>query len=64
MFIIPLSVFHTLFKNLARKIQDLLDELEASKQSPIAGLERFAKAPFGSFGVGKRCHPATGPEDI
>ena len=40
-----------------KAIQDLLDELETSKQSPVTRLECLAAAPLGSFRDGERCHP-------
>ena len=47
-----------------KAIQDLLDELEASKQKPVARLERSPKTPLGSFRGGERCDSGTGSEDI
>jgi hypothetical protein len=47
-----------------KAIQDLLDELEASKQSRLRALERSPKTPLGSFRAGEHCNSATGPEDI
>ena len=45
-------------------IQDLLDELEASKRSRLPRLECFAETPFGSLRGWKRCDSATGPENL
>src|ERR1700730_18998843 len=47
-----------------KAIQDMLDELEASKAKPVARLECSAKTSLGSFRGCKHHDSATGPEDI
>src|SRR5580693_1840150 len=47
-----------------KAIQDLLDELEASKQSRLRAWSRAAKTPRGSLGAGKRCDSSACSEDI
>src|ERR1700730_15641400 len=44
-------------KAATEAIQDLLDQLEASKQRPVARLERTPMAPVSSLRGWKRCHP-------
>ena len=47
-----------------KAIQDLLDELEASKQSRLRAWNVLAAASLGSFRGGEHCDSGTGSEDI
>jgi hypothetical protein len=47
-----------------KAIQDLLDELESSKQSRLRALESLATASVGSFRGGERCDSGISPNDV
>jgi hypothetical protein len=47
-----------------KAIQDLLDELEASKQSRLRAWNVLHRLRLVLSELGKRCHPSTSPEDV